>query len=397
MLKNLCIFLSLLGLASLATATFGNSYETVSRFTFFCNAGVQCHGFDIVLKNVSCASVTDTFDLSRYRAPTKIQNSTTSTCVIRYKSAYNSTTKRFSESTRVPSIPSTSQLSCYVGGMAGATYNASGCEQFGYSLKGSETPSSVDYYWLVASNVTVGSLVRSASNVAIPAVTWSVQSVAGGNPVAKSSIKSLDLKNDTDSCRRFEDAQCVKILITKIETEIELDDLVDDNPTIYNKTKIQVKWKLLQSKPTCNSTDDDDDDDDNEDSDYLEDEDEYEDDTVSVVRVYEFYNYTGAYRPVNHRALDKCSNETSSTSNLRKTPSVSTVGYYRGSQMAALVSGAATRNPTKKPVRKPTGRPTKKPVRKPTRRPTKKPLPKPTRRPTNRPRKPTRKPTRKPI
>jgi hypothetical protein len=240
----------------LATASVGNSYETVSSFNCFCDTGVKCHGFDIVLKGVNCSSVTDTFNMNRYGAPTKTQNSTASTCVIRYKSPFNSITKLFTEKTRIPtnfSVPA-NELSCYVGGMSAAAYNASGCEQFGFSLKGSAAPTAVDYYWLVASQVTVGSLVRSPSNVAIPAVTWSVNSVVGANPVASAKINSEDLNDDKQSCELYGDAQCVKIFVTKVETEIEVHDLVDDNPDVpssYNKTKTKYEWELLQSKPTC--------------------------------------------------------------------------------------------------------------------------------------------------
>jgi len=199
------------------------------------------------------------------------------------------------------------------------------------------------------------------------------------------------LNKKNQACELYGDAQCLKIFVTKVETEIEIHDLTDDNPDIpssYNKTKTKYEWELLQSKPNC---------DDNHTENEWEYEDEYENHTVSVVRVYEFYNYTGAYDSETHKALDDCKNDTSSF--LRRilgSDKVGKIGNYLGSQRAALVSETGTDKPSKKPYRKPTRRPTKKPNAKPSRRPTQKPRRKPTRRPTRRPRRPSARPTRKP-
>ena len=155
----------------------------------------------------------------------------------------------------------------------------------------------------------------------------------------------------------------------------------------------------------------------------MEYEDECDNSTVTVIRVYEFYDYTGEYDPESHKALD----DKYESSFLRRelgsggSGGSAIIGNYVGSQRAALVAGAGTqmpttnpvskltrrptkkpiskpsRSPTKKPRKKPSKRPTKKPLAKPSGRPTKKPLAKPSRRPTKRPRKLTRKPTRKPI
>jgi hypothetical protein len=220
--------------------------------------------------------------------------------------------------------------------MAADVYNASGCEHFGVSLSGTVSPTATKYYWLVADKVTVGGLVRANTKVAIPPVTWNVNPnpVAGGNPIVQAVVPIQDFEDVVQPCELFGDAQWVKVFVTETETEIELDDLVANNPLVpQTSNETEIEWQLLQRQPTCGENEQP------PEANELGLEQPVADGSRSVIRRYEFYEYTGEFDPENHEVLPI------SDAN----PSESDIGDYLGSQMAALVFDAVvTASPTGK-------------------------------------------------
>ena len=327
---------------------------------------------------------------------------TASSCLIRYRATFNNATGRYSQTTRNTQSPISPTagggLSCFVGGMTPSLYNASGCEQFGVSLSGSATPTGTEYYWLVGSKVSVGTLVRASAKVAIPAVNWSVNPnpVVGANPIVKASIEIEDFENETHTCDLYGDAKWVKVYVTEVEIELELHDLFDDNPHVpHRSNETEIEWELLQRHPTCGEHGE------SHEVNELELENEHDDDSHSVVRLYEFYEYTGEYDPETHKALDH--NRWRDLNNRELGSNKVQFGNYLGSQTAALVfTQASTQRPTKRPwskfSKKPTRRPSIKRTTKPSRRPSFKKTKKPSRLPSRKPSKPkpTRKPTKRP-
>lgn len=276
---------------------------------------------------------------------------TNSSCIIRYRASYDSNTGLYSATTRsaVSPIVPTNGHSCFVGGMAADVYNASGCEHYGVSLSGAASPTATRYYWLVADKSNAGGLVRANTKVAIPAVSWAINPnpIVGGNPLVKAVIEAEDFEDVVQPCEMFGDAKWVKVYVTEIETEIELDDLVANNPLVpQTSNETEIEWQLMQRQPTCDENGQPMPPEANE----LELEQEQGDGSKSVIRRYEFYEYVGEFDPENHEAQPV--NET--------VPEESDIGDYLGSQMAALIFDVVlTPSPTAQPTTKsPTPSPT---------------------------------------
>ena len=265
---------------------------------------------------------------------------TNTSCIIRYRASYDNNTGLYSATTRVPVSPivPTGGHSCFVGGMTADVYNASGCEHFGVSLSGTAAPTSTKYYWLVRDKINVGGLIRANTKVAIPAVTWYVNPnpVVGGNAVVKAAIDVEDFEDVVQPCAMYGDAKWVKVFVTEIETEIELNDLVANNPLVpQTSNETEIEWQILQRQPTCGENGGP------PEANEMELEQAHGNGARSVIRRYEFYEYTGVFDPENHEVIPI--NDS--------VPDELDIGDYLGSQMAALIlddviTGSPTSSPT---------------------------------------------------
>lgn len=344
---------SLVVLASNETIAFGS----LSNFDVFCvtQNTEECHGFEIELEGIHCEDITRTFGgtYSRYGVPTR--NLVTDTqgnaiaCIVEYASSYDSNSGTFSSTTVVPAQIlnggriGTNGHRCYLGGMGAAAYDSSGCEHFGVSLRKVATKTS--YYWLVADSQNQGQLKRDQAIVGIGNVNWSAFAVnngGGNNIVVRAEVEAPD--PPLAQCAKFGEAKWVKVNVTELEVETELEDLLSDNQVIV-EAESEVEWKILQARPTCDEL-----------GRPLEVQPENAfvveakaaDSSKTVIRRYEFFEYTGAYDPENHEVVLLVDEDT---------PQDSEIGNYLGSQMAAInfqQDVGVTPSPTASPTAAPT-------------------------------------------
>jgi hypothetical protein len=124
----------------------------------------------------------------------------------------------------------------------------------------------------------------------------------------------------------YGDAQWMKVFVTQLPREVQLDELITDNPLVVpmDPAQTEVNWDILQTQPvgTSNSNG-------NRQS---RGQKRYQGGlaptTRSVVRRIELYNFTGAYSALNHEAL--CADLTCTA------PGADEIGDFISAQMTAV-------------------------------------------------------------
>eukprot|EP00804_Cyclotella_cryptica_P010334 CCRYP_012256-RA/>CCRYP_012256-RA protein AED:0.28 eAED:0.28 QI:709/1/1/1/1/0.66/3/48/301 len=203
---------------------------------------------------------------------------------------------------------------------------------YGVSLGGGSGPSATKYRWLIEDPNNPGYLTSSMTRVGVPAVTWSVYAGAGaggGNVVAAVIPAEPQDEDVFCACAKWGEPKWVKVFETEIEYECDLDHLMtDSNEVPQSKNETEIEWVLLQARPTCN--------DDctpnglNKTENELESSKEAKDGSKSIIRRYDFYEYTGEVNAEDNEAQPACENDPESCDS---------VGNYLGAQMAAIVIG----------------------------------------------------------
>ncbi len=303
----------------------------------------DCHGFEIELEDLPCSNVFYTFSYNRYGAPDK-SDTATGGCIVSYVSSYDDVNSQWLVTTPVPSslllggkVTPTNGHSCFSSGQS--DYATSGCEHFGVSL-GGKNPTATKYRWLIANPASPGTLMQASTKVGIPAVTWNVRpnaGVNGGNVVA-AVIEAEPPEPVCGVCSKWGEPRWVKVFKTEIEYEVDLDHLLTDSDEVpQSSSETEMEWVLLQARPTCdndwpcaevpfNASENE-----------LALEQEANDASKTVVRRYEFYEYTGEVNPEDNEAQPSstgpgCEADPAS-------PDCDIVGNYLGAQMAAAVLG----------------------------------------------------------
>ena len=306
-------------------------FGSLSNFDVFCitENTEECHGFEIELEGIHCEDITRTFGgaYSRYGVPntsslTNNQGNITG-CIVEYSSSYDSNSGTFSATTIVPpELQSGGRIGtnghqCYLGGMNAASYDSSGCEHFGVSLR--KNPTKTSYYWLVADSQNQGQLKRDQAVVGVGTVNWSALN-NGGNVVVRAEVEAPE---PVFECAKWGDAKWVKVNVTELEIETELEDLLSDNQVIV-EAESEIEWKILQARPTC---------DENGQPLVQQPENAFVVEAVAsnssktVIRRYEFFEYTGEYEAESNEVILLVDEDT---------PQDSEIGNYLGSQMAAV-------------------------------------------------------------
>lgn len=320
--------------AAFAQTTFG----TLSNFDVFNDTGQECHGFEIELDGISSADVSFTFGspYQRYGNPTVVDFA--GGVYVRYESPYDSGNHVFTQTTPMaPSVISpTDGHACWTGGSG--NYLTSGCEHFGVGLN--RNPTNTVYRWLIADPSTPGALQPSGTKVSIPAPTWNVvPPPQGGNPVVQAVLPA----EPPEVNQQFGDAQWVKVFVTELPEPIELHHLVTDDPAVPQEAaETEMEWAILQAGPGGGNNE-------------LMNEGHVGNGKQSVIRRYEFYQYTGAYDPENHEVL--CGGDGSCSA-----PLPGELGNYIGAQIAAVNLGELPPTPTPTNGITPTETPTPTPV-----------------------------------
>eukprot|EP00804_Cyclotella_cryptica_P018541 CCRYP_004376-RA/>CCRYP_004376-RA protein AED:0.17 eAED:0.17 QI:0/0.28/0.12/1/1/1/8/0/752 len=296
----------------------------------------ECHGFEIELEGLSCSNVYYTFSYNRYGTPNKTDTATGG-CIVTYASGYDDVGSQWLVTTPIPfsllqggRVTPTGGHSCFSSGQA--DYATSGCEHFGVSLGGGSGPTATKYRWLIAHPTEPKTLMTSTTRVGIPAVSWSVNAGAGagGGNVIAAAIAAEPQDDDVHcACAKWGEPKWVKVFVTEIEYECDLDHLLTDSDEVpQSKNETEMEWVLLQARPTCdgecnpkglNETENE-----------LESSKEAGDGTKSIIRRYEFYEYTGEVNVEDNEAQPACEKDPESCDS---------VGNYLGAQMAAVVIG----------------------------------------------------------
>lgn len=299
-------------------------FGSLGNFDAVNNTGKVAHGFEIELEGISIEHVTDTFGgagrgfpttVERYGAPsiTAYTNGAVSGVRVTYRADLSGDPGGWIST---PSgVYSTPGESCWTGG--GSNYGPSTpCDHFGVGL--SVNPLKTTYSWLVEQTPGSATLVNEVSNVLAPTWTVTPQAPAPGNPAPPPVIVAAIEAPDVEPGFEFSDAIWVKVFTTEYEDEVRLEDLLGENPLIRN-AETETEWQLLQ-RDSGNP---------NAALNGFENGREAGAGAKSILRRYEFYEFTGLYDPESHEAKFDVGFGDSN-------PGPNDVGNFIGAQNAAL-------------------------------------------------------------
>jgi uncharacterized repeat protein (TIGR02543 family) len=310
---SLALFV-LVSLAAHATAQAQTAtvYGALSNFDVINNTEHEAHGFEIELEGLQPGDVYYTFDAQRYGTPQIVPYQTG--VRVRWTSAYDAAAAAFAQATVAHAAGTPFAGTCYQWG--GASYDTSGCEHFGVTLR--TTAVKTTYRWLVEDAQAPGTLVVVDPPVAIPAPVYVVLPPvrAAEAPVLEAEIEAPE---PAEAPELYGNAQWVKVFKTEVQREVNLAELVSDNALVpQDAAHAEVAWEILQAEPASNS---------NGNRHRRQNQGSLNATTRAVVRRYEIYTYTGAYDPATHQAM--CADT------LCTAPAAAVVGDYVGAQMAA--------------------------------------------------------------
>ncbi len=295
-------------LAAVPAAAQVTLYGTLSNFDVINNTGGEVHGFEIEFQGVS--SVNSYYNWNRYGAPQVVPIPTGGGVYVRWMSPYDPASGTFITGTPLNSNPTpTAGHSCVIGTQF---YTTSGCEHFGLATVGN--PSRTIYRWLVADPANPGQLKASAEQVGIPAPIWSVQPpVQPAQPVV--IVADIDPPIPPPPAKLFGTPQWMKTYKTEINRQVNLDELVPDNPVVPEaEAQIETQWDLMQTELGSNQK-------------RKQKRGGLGAGNKAVVRRLELYKYAGAIDAVTGQAL--CIDPTCTV------PDPSEIGDFIGAQNAA--------------------------------------------------------------
>ena len=255
-------------LAALAVAlatcpAFGTLIQgTMSNFDVFNETGTNVYGAEIDLDGLHLGEVTKTY-------PAHFNNMT----MTEYTSGSTFGVKiLFTDYNFTPGAP-------YITPRIGQTTNGHfavnlpGCEHFGFAT--SAQPTQTSYFWLDAAAARVG-----AAPLSIPMTTWNYVAPVGGNPGV---MKAVLLPPKPPPARDYPDAVWVKTFETEMSRGVDLEELISSPPSANGvapqlPSEVEAEWELMEwdnpmDRPDVPLADTD----------------------KSVVRRFEYYQYTGAY------------------------------------------------------------------------------------------------------
>ena len=293
-------------------------FGALSNFDVLNDTGQDTHGFEIELQGIS--TVPYSFPATRYGASKS--SVIPGGVVLRWSSPWDAANQRFSISTVTPAVFQPT------GGHSCVYTQIVGCDHYGVVVGyyGVPMPTSVAYFWLVADPNNPGQLMRfNGPQVQIPQPTVIVlpPAQAGLPPQVVFQIQAPVPPPPPipKPVPQHGDAKWVKVYKTELLHEVVLEDLVADNPEVpQNAGAAETAWKLLQFNPNSNGN-----------SGVLRNQGGLGGGSRAVLRRYEFYKFTGAYDPIDHKAI--CAD------GLCNVPAANEAGDFIGAQNAAANLG----------------------------------------------------------
>jgi hypothetical protein len=293
-------------------------FGTISNFDVFNDTGQETEGFEIELDGISSSDLTYEFGApyERYGNPT-ITPFAGGVYVI-YAAPWDAANKQFTTGTPVAPTPiqATAGHQCWTGGSA--NYATAGCEHFGLGL--TATPTNVVYHWLVPDPAHQGQLMPYGGGVPIPAPAWSATPVAGQPPIVNVAVPAPD----PEAGQQLGDAVWVKAYMSESPSPSDLNHLVSGDKQVPNSAaEVETEWLLIQGGAGGGLQSE------------LDNSGQLGAKSKSVVRKYQFFQYTGPYDPENHEALPVNDSQ----------PSAGELGNLIGNQMAGLNLAAGGKVP----------------------------------------------------
>lgn len=216
-------------------------YGTLSNFDVVNDTGGEVHGFEIEFHGVS--GINSYYNWNRYGAPQVTPLPAGGGVYVRWMSAYDAASGSWMTGTPQAVKPTVMTGHQCIVGTPG--YDTSGCEHFGIAVYGNATQTI--YRWLVADPANPGQLRAGNSQVAIPAPVWTVlQPARPADPVVVAA--DVDPPIPPAPLKRFGEAQWMKTYKTENVRQVNLDELVADNPVVpEDPAEIETQWDLLQT------------------------------------------------------------------------------------------------------------------------------------------------------
>lgn len=230
-----------LAVASLPAAAQVTLYGTLANFDVVNDTGGEVHGFEIEFQGAS--NIYSYYNANRYGPPQVVPFPGGGGVWVRWMSPYDPVSGNWTTGTPQAVKPTAMTGHQCIIGTPG--YSTSGCEHFGISVTGNA--SRTTYRWLVADPLNPGKLISGPNQVAIPAPTWAVQPPArpADPPVV---VANIDPPVPPAPAKRYGPAQWMKTYKTENARQVNLDELVADNPVVpQDAAQIETAWDLLQT------------------------------------------------------------------------------------------------------------------------------------------------------
>jgi PEP-CTERM motif len=299
----------------------------LGNFDVINDTGQTAYGFEIDLEGLHSSDITDVFggpgrgfptgrgydpatSVERYGAPTitEYSNGAIFGTKVTYSALYDGTNWDYGTPSGNIVTPGDN---CWSGGGIGYGPSTS-CDHFGVGTIGN--PTKTTYSWLL--EASPGVLTTANGIVQLPAPVWNVNLPDPNLPPVQ--VVAVVEAPEPPAGFEFGDALWVKVFTTEFEDPTELEDLVGDNDHVQ-QAETETEWQLLQKDFN------------NPDSGKLESG--YGapvgPNAASILRRYEFYEFSGMYDPETHEALFEPPYGDSN-------PGPNDVGAYLGSQNAAV-------------------------------------------------------------
>jgi len=236
---------------------------TMSNFDVFNETGTNVYGAEIDLDGIHSSDVMKTFP-SHFTNMTKTDYSNGSTYGTRIVfSGYDFTPAGYI----TPTVGITTNGHYCV--------NLPGCEHFGFST--SVQPTATKFYWTDSASHDI------TAPLSIPQPSWSYAPAAGGNPPV---VQAVLAPVPPPPLVQYSDAVWVKTYVTEVSRQVNLSELISSPPAANGvapqlPSEVEAEWELLPG-----------------DSPLPEPDIQLADATQSVLRRFEYYQYTGGYDEV---------------------------------------------------------------------------------------------------
>jgi hypothetical protein len=266
-LAGVTLLLSALAFGSVASASNLSIFGTLSNFDTYNTTGSDSDGAELELEGIHSIDV-DSHYPSHYATINKVEyddgmGNFLGTRIIFDDYSFGADAVLAS----TPNPQSTNGHTCV---------ELSGCEHFGFSV--TQQPTAVRFFWHNAAGDRLNVeplLIASPSWVYIP------PAMPADPPIVRAIVEVPELEEEA-----LADSVWMKVTVTESELHADLDDLLSGGP-LAGELEVETEWELLEGGLAVP----------------IEHDFEPDDASRSVIRRYEYFEYTGDYSPVEHEPL----------------------------------------------------------------------------------------------